>query len=122
MWPMTSDIIDAHVLADRPTWQLQPRLAELDGMNLLSLRKDGFDTYHPSALLREDFGISGHLVRTLITNLIRNQRPDAAWAVQALLGHSSRGMQGEYLTDFRTTASIRDYHASITDLSTQYPS
>ncbi|QPZ93380.1 hypothetical protein [Thioclava electrotropha] len=116
LWPFTARLLDAHVLADRPSWQIKDRMAELDGMNLLSLGEDGYDTYHPSALLKQEFGISGHLIRTLVTNLIRTEEPDAAWAAQALLGHSNRYSQRAYLTDFRVTASVREWQSTMADL------
>ncbi|MCZ4262785.1 MULTISPECIES: hypothetical protein [Limimaricola] len=112
-WPVTSRIIDAHVMADRPGWQMVDRLRELDGANLLGLEEGALSTYHPAVLLQEEFGISGHLVRSLVTDLVRTQAPDAAWAVQALLGHSSRWMQQAYRTDFRDTAALEKYHATI---------
>lgn len=116
-WPITSRIIDLHVLAGRPDWMLPERLADLDGCNLVGLEEGMFSTYHPAALLQEEFDISGHLVRTLVTDLIRVHRPDAAWAVQALLGHSSRWMQSSYRTDFRETAALGKYHDTIQALS-----
>ncbi|WP_146194443.1 hypothetical protein [Thioclava sp. NG1] len=113
LWPFTGRLLDAHVLGDRPAWQIADRVAELDGMNLLSLAPESFDTYHPTALLKEEFGISGHLVRTLITNLLRTEEPDAAWAAQALLGHSHRFSQRAYQTDFRVSASVKAWQTSI---------
>ena len=109
LWPVTSDIIDAHILAGRPSWCLQDRLGELDGHNLLSLPNGGFHLYMPSRILREEFGVSGHLVRTLITDAIRAEEPDAAWAAQFMLGHSNRTMQETYRTDFREAAAVRSW-------------
>lgn len=37
LWPGTSALIDAHVLADRPAWIIDRRVAELQGANLLTL-------------------------------------------------------------------------------------
>ncbi|WP_417809879.1 hypothetical protein [Thioclava sp.] len=119
LWPFTSRLLDAHVLGDRPAWQIKDRVAELDGMNLFSLSRVGYDTYHPTALLKEEFGISGHLIRTLVTNLIRTEEPDAAWAAQALLGHSQRYSQRAYLTDFRVTASVRAWQSAIGEIEKQ---
>lgn len=116
-WPVTSRIIDMHLLADRPDFCLPDRIGELEGQNLLGLEDDPFGTYHASALLREEFGISGHLVRTLITDLIRVHRPDAAWAAKEMLGHSSEWMQSTYRTDFRETAALDRYHTAIEALA-----
>lgn len=116
-WQITSQILDLHVLAGRPDWRLAGRLEELDGCNLLGLEEGAFSTYHPTALLREEFGISGHLVRTLVTDLIRVHRPDAAWAAQMLLGHKTRWMQASYRTDFRDTAALEKYHGTIETLA-----
>ena len=116
-WPITSRIIDLHVLAGRPDWMLAQRVEELDGRNLVGLEDGAFSTYHPAALLQEEFGISGHLVRTLVTDLIRTHRPDAAWAAQTLLGHKSRWMQSTYRTDFRETAALAKYHATISQIA-----
>ncbi|MDV7141755.1 hypothetical protein R3X27_03570 [Tropicimonas sp. TH_r6] len=116
-WGVTSEIIDLHILGGRPAWSIDDRIAELDGCNLLSLGEESFDTYHPSKLLQEEFRISGHLIRTLITNLIRQHRPDGAWAVQTLLGHSSRWSQSAYRTDFRETAGIEQYHEALREIA-----
>ncbi|MBP0484516.1 hypothetical protein [Sagittula salina] len=116
-WPITSRIIDAHVLAGRPDWQMGDRLQELDGLNLLGLEDGAFATYHPAALLQEEFGISGHLVRSLVTDLVRTHSPDAAWAAQALLGHKSRWMHQTYRTDFRDTAALEKYHATMAEIA-----
>ncbi|WP_430939489.1 hypothetical protein [Rhodovulum sp. YNF3179] len=113
---LTSLLIDAHILEGRPAWCLGERLRALDGCNLISLTLEPMSTYYPSALLKEEFGISGHLLRTLITNLLRQERPDAAWAVQKLLGHSSRYMQETYRTEFAETAAIGKYHAALADM------
>jgi integrase len=113
LWPITTRLIEDHILAGRPDWCLPDRLAELQGCNLLSLAPRGFGLYHPSAILREEFGISGHLVRTLITDAVRNGRPDAAWAAQALMGHVNRTMQETYRVDFRETAAIRSWHDTL---------
>lgn len=116
LWDVTCRILDAHVLAGRPLWQMADRLAEFDGKNLVSLEDEAFDTYHPSALLGEDFGISGHLTRTLIRNAIRKHRPDAAWAAKEMLGHSTRWIQASYLLDFRMMLSIRSWHETLEDI------
>ncbi|WP_322896142.1 MULTISPECIES: hypothetical protein [unclassified Yoonia] len=110
LWLLTSVLIDAHVLAGRPHYLLDHCLNESTGSNLLSLTRQPFSTYYPTAILREEFGISGHLVRTLVTDLIRNERPDSAWAAQHMLGHSGRWMQQTYRSDFRATASVKLYH------------
>jgi integrase len=75
-------------------------------MHLLSLGPDPFGCYRPSAILREEFEVSAHLIRTLATDLLRRHAPDASWAVKLLLGHSSRTIQGTYRTDFRETAAV----------------
>ncbi|MCX8226323.1 MAG: hypothetical protein OTI35_09630 [Sulfitobacter sp.] len=110
LWPVTSALIDAHVLAGRPAWQIEECVSALNGCNLLSLNVMPFHSYYATSVLREEFGISGHLVRTLITDLLRNARPDAAWAAQEILGHSNRWMQATYQSDFRATASVRQWH------------
>lgn len=116
LWTLASLLIDAHVLAGRPTWMIEARLAELDGCNLLSLAPEGFGTYYASTLLREEFGIGGHLIRTALTDLLRRHRPDAAWAVQRLLGHSVRWMQEAYRSDFEEVASVEHYAAALETL------
>ena len=116
LWPPVSAIIDAHVLGDRPAWRMEERLAELDGMNLLSLAAEPLDTYLASKILREEFGIGAHLVRTLATDFLRRHRPDAAWAVKMLLGHTSLTMQRAYQTDFREAAAVEKAQATTTAL------
>ncbi len=110
LWALTGALIEAHILAGRPDWQIEDRVNDLNGCNLLSLSETPFHRYYATSVLREEFGISGHLVRTLITDLLRNGRPDAAWAAQEMLGHSNRWMQATYQSDFRATAAIRQWH------------
>jgi integrase len=117
LWPITSAILDRHVLGDRPEWAIDQRLDELANCNLLSLGADGLDTYYPSTVLKKHFGLSGHLIRTLITDALRIHRPDAAWAAQFMLGHTNSTMQETYRTDFRDRGVIRNYHAAIDALN-----
>ena len=116
LWPPVNAIIDAHVLGDRPVWRMEERLAELDGMNLLSLAAEPLDTYLASKILRVEFGIGAHLVRTLATDFLRRHRPDAAWAVKMLLGHTSLTMQRAYQTDFREAAAVEKAQATTAAL------
>ncbi|WP_111467528.1 hypothetical protein [Cereibacter changlensis] len=51
-WPITSRMIDLHVLAGRPEWLVAARLEELDGANLVGLEDGAFSTYHPAAAQR----------------------------------------------------------------------
>lgn len=118
LWRLTSDLIDRHILGDRPAWVLGERVADLHCMNLVSLRHEGMGLYYPSQVLRRAFGISGHLVRTLIVDAIRVSRPDAAWAAQFMLGHGTRDMQEQYRTDFRELAAVRTYHSVIEEIMT----
>ena len=57
--------------------------------------------------------MSGHLVRTLVVDALRCNRPDAAWAAQKLLGHTTQTMQRTYLTDFRFRASLDKYQKAL---------
>lgn len=113
LWPLTGALVDAHILAGRPSWQIGDCVQDVTGCNLLSLSEGPFHSYYATTVLREEFGISGHLVRTLITDLIRTERPDAAWAAQEMLGHSNKWMQATYQSDFRATASIREWHSLL---------
>lgn len=117
LWPLTSALIDAHILAGRPEWRIEDRVTALNGCNLLSLSQAPFHSYYATGVLHEEFGISGHLVRTLITDLIRTERPDAAWAAQEMLGHSNKWMQATYQSDFRATASIKQWHELLLQAS-----
>ncbi len=121
LWPFTSSLIDRYILADRPAWRIDELVAELDGANLLSLAADGYASYLPTRMLKDEFGISGHFIRTLIVNALSVHRPDAAWAAQILLGHANRTMQATYLTDFRFTAAMSKYHAVIGALAEGQP-
>ena len=47
---------------------------------------------------------------------MHRERPDSAWAVQAMLGHANKTMQREYETEFRRTASVREWHAALEEL------
>ena len=66
-----------HLLGDRPAWMITRRVAELQGANLLTLGDAVLNASFINRRLKEDFGIHGHLVRTLLTDLIRRERPDA---------------------------------------------
>ena len=113
LWHFTSALIDAHLLGGRPKWQIENQVRGFIGHNLLSLSNVPLHIYYPTKVLRKEFGISGHLVRTLITDLLRNERPDAAWAAQEMLGHSNTWMQNTYRTEFRVTASVKRWQALL---------
>ena len=111
-WEPVSAIIDGQVLGDLPAWRMEKRLANLEGMNLLSLAAKPLPTYLSSKILRKEFGIGAHLVRTLATDFLRRHQPGAAWAVKFLLGHTSLTMQREYQTDFRESAAVEKAQAT----------
>jgi hypothetical protein len=113
LWAPVCAMVDAHVLGDRPSWLIEQRVAELDGMHMCSLGPDPFGAYLPSTFIREEFEIGAHLVRTLVTDLLRRHQPDAAWAAQLLLGHATRTMQQSYRTDFRDVAAVEKGQATI---------
>jgi hypothetical protein len=117
LWGPVSAIIDRHVLGDRPPWAIAARMAELDGMYLFALGPEPIGTYQPSSFLREEFGISAHLVRTLVTDLLRRHQPDAAWAVKLILGHTTRTMQQTYQTDFREVAAVEKVQATLAKIT-----
>ena len=52
-------------------------------------------------------------MRTLVTDFLRNNAPDAAWAAQQILGHGSRYAQRAYRTDFREVAAVRKVQQEI---------
>lgn len=106
LWSGTSALIDAHLLADRPGWTIEQRVQDLDGANLLTLGSGIVNKGFINRWLKEDFQIHGHLVRTLVTDFIRRERPDARWAAQHMLGHSDRTMQEVYRSDFAESAAI----------------
>jgi hypothetical protein len=107
LWPGTSALIDAHVLGDRPAWMIERRVAELQGMNLLTLEGHVLNAGFINLRLKDDFAIHGHLVRTLLTDLIRRERPDARWAAQHMLGHCDRYMQETYRSDFTESGAVQ---------------
>lgn len=107
LWPGSSTLIDAHLLGDRPAWMITRRVAELQGANLLTLGEDVLNADFINRRLKEDFGIHGHLVRTLLTDLVRRERPDARWAAQHMLGHTDRWMQDTYRSDFAESGAVK---------------
>ncbi len=119
LWPGTSALIDAHLLGDRPSWMITDRVAEVHGMYLLTLTETVLHSGFLNRRLRADFGISGHLVRTLINDLLRRERPDALWASQHLLGHSDRFMQSTYRSDFSESGAVRGMDRVLADLDQQ---
>lgn len=117
LWPGTSSLIDAHLLADRPRWMIDQRTSDLDGANLLTLGDAVVHKGFINSRLQEDFKIHGHLVRTLLTDLIRRERPDARWAAQHMLGHTDRHMQETYHSDFAETGAIWAMDRCIADVA-----
>ena len=118
LWPGTSALLDAHLLADRPAWQIESRVVELDGLNLLTLSDADLHKGFLNRRLEKDFQLAdasddqdsprltGHLLRTLIVDAIRRTRPDALWAAQYMLGHAERTMQEVYRSDFRESEAV----------------
>lgn len=121
LWPGTSALIDRHVLGDRPEWQMTDRLAEIDGQNLLTLSEHVLGKDFINRQLARDFQVHGHLVRTLIADLIRRARPDALWALQAMLGHTDRHMQTVYRAEFDESKAVRDVDALLGRLCEPQP-
>ncbi|MGR3504415.1 MAG: hypothetical protein ACU0B7_00920 [Paracoccaceae bacterium] len=107
LWPGTCALLDAHVLADRPAWMIDARVAELHGANLLTLSSNVLNAGFINRRMQEDFEVHGHLLRSLITDAIRRNRPDAAWAAQHMLGHATRTMHEGYRTDFDESAAVK---------------
>jgi len=116
LWPGTSRLIDAHILADRPAWMIARRVAELQGANLLTLTDAVVNEGFINLRLKDDFKIHGHLVRTLMTDLMRRERPDARWAAQHMLGHEDRYMQDTYRSDFAESGAIQAMDRCIAKL------
>jgi hypothetical protein len=108
LWPGTCALIDAHLLADRPSWTINERVEALCGANLLTLTQAVLNNGFINTRLEEDFKLHGHLVRTLITDVIRRERPDALWASREMLGHSDRFTQEVYRSDFAESGAIRE--------------
>ena len=121
LWAGTCRLLDAHVLADRPAWQIESRVADLEGANLLTLSDAILHEGFLNRRLEQDFQLevesisqdkpteklSGHLIRTLIVDTIRRVRPDALWAAQHMLGHANRTMQEVYRTDFAESEAVK---------------
>ncbi|WP_143597950.1 site-specific integrase [Thioclava sp. JM3] len=117
LWPGTSALIDRFILGDRPDWMLAQRLGEVEGMNLLTLSERVVAEGYINRRLAQDFGIHGHLVRTLIADLLRRARPDALWALQKMLGHTNRTTQRVYRSDFDESVAVRNFDALIGTLA-----
>ena len=118
LWPGTSALIDQHILGDRPAWQMQARLAEVEGMNLLTVSEKVVNEGYINRRLAQDFKVHGHLVRTLIADLLRRVRPDALWALQHMLGHTNRTMQRVYRSEFdesRAVMAFDDLYSQLSD-------
>lgn len=116
LWPGCSRLIDAHILGDRPAWMIERRVAELQGANLLTLTDAVVNEGFINLRLKNDFKIHGHLVRTLLTDLMRRERPDARWAAQHMLGHEDRYMQETYRSDFAESGAIQAMDRCIAEL------
>lgn len=117
LWPGTSALIDRHILGDRPAWQMQARLAEVEGLNLLTLSDRVVNEGYINRRLAQDFKVHGHLVRTLITDLLRRIRPDALWALQQILGHTNRTTQRVYRSEFDESRAVMVFDGLYARLS-----
>jgi hypothetical protein len=117
LWPITSRLIDEHLFGDRPTWTWPDLLAELDGKFVVSAADEPMGLYYPTAVMTRSFSLSGHLLRTLITDAIRVERPDASWAAQFMLGHRDPRSQQYYRSDFRIAGTIDRFHQALADLA-----
>jgi hypothetical protein len=133
LWPGTCLLLDAHVLADRPSWQIGSRVDELDGANLLTLSDAVLNESFINSRLEGDFQLqdeaggddaprklSGHLIRTLIVDAIRRIRPDALWAAQYMLGHAGRTMQEVYRSDFVESAAVIRMDQRLQEVENSY--
>ena len=117
LWSGTCLLLDSHILADRPAARMIHQLAELDGANLLTLEDSELDRSFINRRLERDFPLemsngsverlTGHLIRTLIVDAIRRERPNAHWAARHMLGHSDRWMHETYRSDFDESAAVR---------------
>ncbi len=121
LWPGTSALIDRHILGDRPDWQMTDRLAETDGLNLLTLSERIVNKGYINRRLAGDFQIHGHLVRTLIADLMRRARPDALWALQAMLGHTDRHTQKVYRSEFDESKAVQNVDVLLGQISEAQP-
>ncbi len=81
----------------------------MDGLNLLTLSDRVVHKGYVNARLSGDFGVHGHLVRTMIADLIRRERPDALWALQQMLGHTNRTTQKVYRSEFDDSQAVKDF-------------
>ncbi|MBK0329339.1 hypothetical protein I5535_18855 [Rhodobacteraceae bacterium F11138] len=111
-------LMQRSLLGDRPAWKMGARLAEVEGLNLLTLSDKVVNEGYINRRLAKDFGVHGHLVRTLIADLIRRARPDAIWALQQMLGHTDRTTQRVYRSDFdesRAVMAFEDLYGRLSD-------
>ena len=92
------------------------RVAELQGVNWLTLADTVVNKGFINLRLKDDFKIHGHLVRTLLTDLMRRERLDARWAAQHMLGHEDRYMQETYRSDFAESGAIQAMDRCIVKL------
>jgi hypothetical protein len=117
LWPPVSAIIDAHVLGDRPNWLIAERLRELDGMHLFSLAPEPYGTYRPTGFLREEFGISAQLIRTIVTDFLKRHRPERRLGGQAAARPHLEDDASTYQTDFREVAAVEAGQATILQIA-----
>jgi integrase len=114
LWPEVGAILDAYILGGRDPETVQEVYAGLEGAHFMSLDPAPAHTEMPSALFREAFGISAHMIRTLVVDFLKwHGEEGPAGVCQALLGHRNPEMHQEYRTDFRDQAAIGRYQATI---------
>lgn len=90
LWPEVSEILDDHILGDRPRRLIAVRYQECIGTNWLTLTEKAFAAKVPSLRFKEAIGIPLHDLRTLIADQLRSHAPEsAANVIQTVLGHST---------------------------------
>jgi integrase len=114
LWAEVGAMLDAYILAGRDPETVQDVYEGLQGSCFMSLAPVPAHEAMPSALFREEFAISAHMIRTLVVDFLKwHGEEGTAGVCQALLGHRDPEMHEEYRTDFRDQAALGRYHAVI---------
>ena len=121
LWPEVGTLLDAYILGGREPGLAQARYEALAGCFFMSLAPEPAHAKMPSVLMREEFGVGAHAIRTLVTDFLKWHAAGSAAVCQALLGHREPDMHQEYRSDFRDLAALGRYHATVAAISSNAP-
>lgn len=100
LWPEVSELLDEHLLGDRPPRLIAVRYRECLGFNWLSLTQKAYLASWPSLRFKQLVGVPLHDMRTVLADHMRWHDPQtAADIIQTALGHSTAAAGEAYRSE-----------------------